>query len=112
MIRHIVMWRVIGNSQAERLTSAQVVKNSFEALRGHIPGMLSLEVGLDASGVEYACDVVLVTAFESPEALAAYAIHPEHMRLRQELGDIRTERYQVDYPIVPAIVGEAAYGKI
>jgi len=33
MIRHIVMWRVIGNSQAERLTSAQVVKNSFEGSR-------------------------------------------------------------------------------
>jgi len=28
---------------------------------------------------------------------AGYANHPEHLRARQELGDTRTERYQVDY---------------
>jgi heme-degrading monooxygenase HmoA len=59
--------------------------------------------------------VVLVTEFESQDALAAYATHPEHIRVRHELGNIRTARYQVDYRVGQVIsstkVGEAACGK-
>lgn len=97
MIRHIVMWRVRGDTPAERLSALNRVKTSFEGLRGRIPGMSHLEVGLDHSQVDYACDAVLVTDFDSQEALEAYASHPEHLRVRQELGDLRTARFQVDY---------------
>jgi Stress responsive A/B Barrel Domain len=97
MIRHIVMWRVRGGTPAERLAASNRVKTSFEGLRGRIPGMSHLEVGLDHSQVDYACDAVLVTEFDSQEALEAYASHPEHLRVRQELGDLRTARFQVDY---------------
>jgi hypothetical protein len=97
MIRHIVMWRVRGETPAERHTGRELVKRSFEGLRGRIPGMMSLEVGLDISDVDYACDVVLVTDFESKEALAAYATHPEHLRVREVLGELRIARFQVDY---------------
>jgi len=41
--------------------------------------------------------VVLYTEFESQEAVDAYATHPEHLRVKQELGQLRIERYQVDY---------------
>lgn len=101
MIRHIVMWQLRGDSAAERAASRAQVKQAFESLRGRIPGMLSLEVGLDSSGVDYACDVVLVTDFDSPAALAAYAVHPEHLRVRGELGDVRVARHQVDYLVEP-----------
>ncbi|MBP0624808.1 Dabb family protein [Cupriavidus consociatus] len=97
MIRHIVMWRVRGDSQVEREIASRKVKDSFDGLRGRIPGMRHLEVGIDTSRVDYACDVVLVTEFESQEALDAYAVHAEHLRVRMELGDLRIERYQVDY---------------
>jgi Stress responsive A/B Barrel Domain len=99
MIRHIVMWRVSGETPEENLASRQLVKHSFEGLRGRIPGMIHLEVGVDSSAVDYACDVVLVTDFESQHALDAYASHPEHLRVRQQLSDIRTARFQVDYPV-------------
>ncbi|SAK89346.1 stress responsive alpha-beta barrel domain-containing protein [Caballeronia catudaia] len=97
MIRHIVMWRVRGDTPAERLAASNVVKKSFEGLRGRIPGMRHLEVGLDHSRIDYACDAVLVTEFDSQDALDAYASHPEHLRVRNELGDLRTARFQVDY---------------
>lgn len=99
MIRHIVMWRVRGDTAAERHEARQLVKESFEGLRGLIPGMLKLEVGLDSSAVDYACDVILITEFDSPTALDAYATHPEHLRVRERLGDIRTARFQVDYRV-------------
>jgi hypothetical protein len=102
MIRHIVMWRVRGDDAASRLRHMSLVKTEFESLRGHIPGLLRLEVGIDESRIDYACDVVLVTDFDSREALAAYAVHPEHVRVKQALGDLRTARHQVDYEVSPA----------
>ena len=101
MIRHIVMWRVSGESPEVNRASRLLVKRSFEGLRGRIPGMIHLEVGMDSSAVDYACDVVLVTEFESQQALDAYASHPEHLRVRQQLGSLRTARFQVDYPVEP-----------
>ncbi|CAL8481574.1 Dabb family protein [Caballeronia sp. S22] len=99
MIRHIVMWRVRGESPEERQQARELVKESFEGLRGVIPGMLRLEVGLDSSAVDYACDVVLLTEFDSQAALDGYATHPEHLSVRERLGTIRTARFQVDYQI-------------
>lgn len=96
-VRHIVMWRVRGETDAERRAALEKVKYSFESLRGRIPGMHTLEIGVDVSRISYACDVVLVTEFGSHEALAAYATHPEHLRVRDELEGLRVERYQVDY---------------
>ena len=101
MIRHIVMWRVSGETPEENLASRQFVKRSFEGLRARIPRMLHLEVGMDSSAADYACDLVLVAEFESQHALDAYASHPEHLRVRQQLGDIRIARFQVDYPAEP-----------
>jgi len=96
-IRHIVMWRVSGETPAERASARLKVKAAFEGLKGRIPGLTYVEVGLDVSGVDYACDVVLVTEFASSAALDAYASHPEHLRVRQELADLRIARFQVDY---------------
>jgi heme-degrading monooxygenase HmoA len=97
MIRHIVMWTLRGETAEDRRVARARVKAGFKGLRGKIPGMRSIEIGADVSGVDYACDVVLVSEFESREALAAYAHHPLHLQVREELGDLRTARYQVDY---------------
>ena len=97
MIRHIVMWNVRGASRDEKLANIERLKASFHSLRGRVPGLLHLEVGVDTSGVDYACDVVLVSDFESQAALDAYATHPEHLRVKAEIGDMRTARHQVDY---------------
>ena len=97
MHKHIVMWDLRADSQEERIHAARLVKRKFEGLRGRIPGMLHLEVGVDASRVSYACDVVLYSEFDSQQSLDAYATHPEHLRVREELGDLRIARHQVDY---------------
>jgi len=97
MIKHIVMWDVRGDTVQARLEAAYFVKSRFDTLVGRIPGMACLEIGLDVSGVDYACHVVLYSEFDTQEALDAYASHPEHLRVRKELGDIRIARHQVDY---------------
>jgi len=97
MIRHIVMWNVRGESAEQRARNIEVLKSAFLSLRGRIPGMLKLEIGVDTSRVDYACDVVLDSEFESQKALDAYATHPEHLRVKAAIGDIRIARHQVDY---------------
>ena len=97
MIRHIVMWNVRGASREEKIANVERLQASFHSLRGRVPGLLHLEVGADSSGADYACDVVLVSDFESQAALDAYATHPEHLRVKAEIGDMRTARHQVDY---------------
>lgn len=97
MIKHIVMWNLAGDTLERNRQACLLLKERFEGLAGLIPGLLKIEVGVDVSRIDYACDVVLYSEFDSHEALAAYATHPEHLRVRQELGDSRIARYQVDY---------------
>src|SRR5574343_541614 len=99
MIKHIVMWNVGGSSPEEKSRNIARLREGFESLRGRIPGLLRLEVGVDSSRIDYACDVVLYSEFESQAALDAYGQHPEHLRLRDELAGLRVARHQVDYQV-------------
>ena len=59
MIRHIVMWKLAGDTPLSKQRNVERLTQSFLSLRGRIPGLLHLEIGVDSSGVDYACDVVL-----------------------------------------------------
>lgn len=96
-IKHIVMWRLRADTPEERIAARRKVKDAFEGLIGRIEGLTHIEVGVDISNVDYACDVVLVSEFADAAGLERYASHPEHLRVRQELGDLRIARHQVDY---------------
>jgi quinol monooxygenase YgiN len=95
------MWNLRGDTDQAKARAVEVLKRSFESLRGRIPGLLHLEIGVDSSRIDYACDVVLYSEFESQAALDAYAVHPEHQRVKQELADLRIARHQVDYRVEP-----------
>ena len=105
MIRHIVLWNVRGATPEEKAASIAQLRRSFESLSGRIPGLLHLEIGVDTSRVDYACDVVLYSEFASQAALDAYATHPEHLRVKQEVVNLRTDRHQVDYALLPPSAG-------
>jgi len=90
-IKHIVMWKLRGE------TPRLKVKTAFEGPKGLIHGLKHIEVGIDVSDVDHTCDVVLVSEFENISDLKSYATHPEHLRVRNELGDLRVGRHQVDY---------------
>ena len=96
-VKHIVMWKLKGDTEQEKSAAIALVKRSFEEIADKIPGLISIEIGVDFSKADYACDVVLYSEFVDRESLLSYASHPEHDRVRQALGDIRIARYQVDY---------------
>ena len=99
MIKHIVMWKVKGSTPEEKREGVRRIQAAFDGVVGVIPGLLALEVGADVSRIEYACDVVLYSEFESRQALDSYATHPEHLRIKRDLADVRIARHQVDYDI-------------
>ena len=55
-VKHIVMWNVRAADATERARHIALLKTEFESLRGRIPGLLQLEVGIDDSRIDYACD--------------------------------------------------------
>ena len=106
VIKHIVMWNLRGETPAEKHDGIVQLQRSFESLRGRIPGLLHLEIGVDFSRIDYACDVVLYSEFENQAALDGYAVHPEHQRVKRELADLRIARHQVDF-VSPAVLAAA-----
>lgn len=100
MIRHIVMWtlkdQAEGKSKAENIA---LMKAKLEALPGVVPGVLELEVGTDPFEAVPATDIVLCTKFASKEDLAAYAVHPEHLKVVAFVKAVVAERRVIDYEI-------------
>ena len=100
MIKHIVFWKLKDFAEgAAKHQNALKVKTMLEDMRGKIPGMLKLEVGLNFESSDSASDISLYAEFESREALDAYQIHPEHMKVKEFLPKVRTERRVVDYEV-------------
>lgn len=100
MIKHIVMWRLKetahGNSKEE---NAIKIKNMLESLRGKIPGMVNIEVGIDFSYTDSSSDVVLYSEFATKEDLENYQVHPEHKAVMPFILEARLERRVIDYEI-------------
>lgn len=100
MVKHIVVWRLKPEAHGRPAAdNARAIKEKLEALRGRIPGMLRIEVGLDFSREETSSDVVLYSEFESRAALDAYQIHPEHEAVKGFILEARSERRLVDYEL-------------
>jgi hypothetical protein len=100
MIKHIVLWRLKEFAEGSiKQGNILKVKEMLEDMRGKIPGMLKLEVGLNSESSDSASDISLYTEFESRAALDAYQIHPVHMKVKEFLPLVRSERRVVDYEV-------------
>ncbi len=100
MIRHIVMWKfapeAYGRSKEENMKH---ISDSLYALRGVIPEIKRMEIGCDIGGTEMSYDMALTVDFESMEALGAYKVHPEHVKVSEYVKGVRIARTTVDYEI-------------
>lgn len=96
-IVHVVSWRLNGASEAERQAQALTVIGAVEAARGRIPGLLSLEAGINVVPAPDAWDVGAVMVFRSRADLDAYQTHPEHLALKATIGPLRSARSQLDF---------------
>ena len=102
MIKHIVLWRVKGETPEQKKANALTIKRALEGLQGKIPGLLTLEVGIDFESLAESSDVSLYTEFSSRDALERYHSHPEHELVKPVVRDLRCERRVIDYEVTDA----------
>ncbi len=100
MIKHIVVWKLKPSAEgADRAANARSMKQRLEALRGRVPGLRRLEVGINFNRTAAAYAVALVSEHDSREALDVYQNHPEHLACVDFIGKIRDQRIVVDYEV-------------
>ena len=98
MVKHIVMLRLKDEAHGnDKQANARLIKQKIEALRGQIPGIIRLEVGVDFSRSDASADLCLYSEFESRAALDAYQSHPAHQAILPFIAEARSERRLVDY---------------
>lgn len=98
-VTHVVMWRLLANAMGRTAPeNALRMKAGLETMRGQIPGMTYLDVGIDTRRRANSFDIVLICNFESAEALEAYHDHPAHEAVKPLVEGVRGETVVVDYP--------------
>lgn len=95
MIKHIVFWQI--KDELEKQIVMPKMKQMLVSLVGKIDGLVSAEVGFNYNGGDY--DIALYSVFESKEALALYADHPEHLVVKKYVHEVIKGRTAVDYEI-------------
>lgn len=103
MIRHIVLWKLKNNAEgASAKENGQKMVDAFHALEGKIPGLLSIESGLNFGkanigndDIEY--DVALDTTFRTKVALDNYQKNPDHQAIVSFVKKVVVERRAVDF---------------
>lgn len=95
MIKHIVMWKF---KEGEK-ENMMIFRDRLLSLRGKIPEIRSMEVGININPSDRSFDAVLVSEFDSLEALRAYSTNPLHVEVSAFCKSIRTASHSVDYEI-------------
>jgi hypothetical protein len=101
MFVHIVFWRLHGKTAdgKTKAENAQEMKRLFENLRGKLPGLQRLDLGIDISQGGDSADVALYTEFVDKAAYDHYYAHPLHVQIMEFMKGVRDERRVVDYEI-------------
>ena len=94
MLRHIVMW-----NYAEGINKQEVgkkVKSELEALKESICEIIEIKVYINELSTSN-MDILLDSLFENEDTMAAYKIHPEHIRVSDYICSVLQNRTVVDY---------------
>lgn len=84
MVKHIILWTLKEMPEDEKAKVKVEIKTGLEALVGKVPGLVDVKVNIDGRLASSNADLMLDSTLESAEALAAYANHPEHVKVADE----------------------------
>ena len=71
------------------------MREILQALVGKVDGLLSAQVGFNFNPKGY--DLALYSTFENKEALDGYQVHPEHLKVKEFVHSVITDRCVVDF---------------
>ena len=98
-VRHVVVWRLVGESPEEKDTAFESVAGDLHALVGAIPGLTSLSVSRSTGPNPKNWDMCLISEHESWDALDTYANHPAHLAVASRVAEVATERAGADFEL-------------
>ena len=91
MVKHIVFWKL--RDDCDKDDATRQIAGVLQPLVGVVPGLLRAEVGVGFNGY----DVALYTELEDRAALAVYADHPAHCKVKEFVHSVICERVCCDY---------------
>lgn len=98
MLKHIVLWKLHPTLEGRPKGDwALELKKALEGLKGKIPQIRELEVGINFNNADTASDVSLYSVFADLEDLELYQKHPEHQKVVELVKKIAVERRVSDY---------------
>ncbi|WOC33305.1 MULTISPECIES: Dabb family protein [Caproicibacterium] len=95
MVRHIVLWKLNESQSKNAAGVAASLRSRFKALLGVVDGLTAIEVNAGYKAGAY--DLCLIADFESKEAEAAYQQHPEHLKIKELVHTLISDRTAFDY---------------
>jgi hypothetical protein len=95
MVKHIVFWKI--KAGLDKPATCNEIKTKLAALRGQIPGLISIEAGIDISQSPVAYDIALYSELTDESALTAYQAHPLHETVKAYISSVTSDRCVVDY---------------
>lgn len=98
-VRHVVVWRLVQETDSEKQEVFRSLKSELEALVGEIPGIVSLTVSYSTGSNPKNWDMCLISDHESWEALETYATHPAHLAVASRVAENTTDRASADFDL-------------
>lgn len=93
MLRHVVLFK-LADPTPDKL---QEVKEKLLSLKGRVPQLLEIEVGIDVVRSERSYDLALITTFESLDDMNAYQVDPYHVEVSSYIATVRQAAVAVDF---------------
>jgi len=94
MLKHVVTWKIKDPAHAE--AHAAEVERALESVRGRIPGLLTIEAGIDIGYDRDADDVVVGAESADRAALDVYEQHPLHQDVKRIVRPLVTGGHVAD----------------
>ena len=93
MLTHIVFFKL--NERTPE--NAEKLREVLLSMKGHIPQIKHMEVGVNIVSSERAFDVALYQHFDSLHDLQEYQAHPNHQDVLKYILSVAATRASVDY---------------
>ncbi len=100
MVKHIILWKLKGEfSDEQKQEIKQNAKKGLESLLGKVDGLTEIKVNINGLPTSN-CDMMLDSTLESFEALKAYSVNPEHVKIADTfVRPFTAERTCLDFEI-------------
>ena len=100
MVKHIVLWKIQDDAHGQSKTEiAEEMRSRILAMKGTVPQIREIEVGIDFNRSDRAWDVALYSSFDDRESLEAYQADPVHGKVKEYVRSVAAAQAVVDYEI-------------